>query len=605
MRVFALARCPMNGSSLKAEQLVEPVFLLAAGILLVVASRLRPVLESIGARLGAMHVAPVGVHQILYLFGMVLLLLGLVSLILAQGGHSITGALSAEWNAEGQRWRTGIEALRTATSGKNRIGIIAGMLILSFAVRAWFLDQPMRYDESINFLNFVDGAWYRLLLYPKPNNHVLNSIFEKLSCTVFGSGPIGIRLPAFVAGILLVLATSLTARKLAGAAAGFFSMLFLGLNPFLIFFSTNARGYSLLALLVVLIVFVSVDADGRTVNGRWGLASVLSALGMLVMPSMLYAIAGIAVWLALVHAGQTGSWKRTATGLLAPYLASTVLLSLALYTPVILVNGGTQALTSNRFVQPLPPDQFVGGIPAHLAATFADWFRDIPSALTALTVALTLFGLYSAMREGRRALAWLLPAVLLGSLALFAIKRSIPFTRTWIYGLPVLALTADAGWSAIDRRTSGVVRTTLRAAAGAAGLAFACLLVRSGSVAGYADTGHFPQAPEVAGILAKDLSVGDTVCAELPADGTTAYYLWRDLSPSDYQLRPVLNRRFLVHPGGPIGEGAREQPGMTIVHRGDGYVVYDVSNLSGQVDLVARSTCWSPAAQAGANMRGG
>ena len=59
----------------------------------------------------------------------------------------------------------------------------------------------MRYDESVSFLIFVKETISRAFYYPVPNNHVLNTLLEKLSCAVVGTSPVAIRLPAFIAGV--------------------------------------------------------------------------------------------------------------------------------------------------------------------------------------------------------------------------------------------------------------------------------------------------------------------------------------------------------------------------------------------------------------------
>jgi len=75
---------------------------------------------------------------------------------------------------------------------------------IGLTVRGYFLAQAMRYDEAYTFLNFVNRGLFRIFYYPLPNNHVLHTILVRASIGIFGSHPVAIRLPAFLAGVFVV-----------------------------------------------------------------------------------------------------------------------------------------------------------------------------------------------------------------------------------------------------------------------------------------------------------------------------------------------------------------------------------------------------------------
>lgn len=91
-----------------------------------------------------------------------------------------------------------------------------------------------------------------------PNNHSLHTLLCQYSCAVFGQTPWALRLPSFIAGILFIPAAGLIAYLLSGARmAVFMAVIFAAADGALAHYSQTARGYSLQALMVaMLIVFI-------------------------------------------------------------------------------------------------------------------------------------------------------------------------------------------------------------------------------------------------------------------------------------------------------------------------------------------------------------
>jgi hypothetical protein len=61
-------------------------------------------------------------------------------------------------------------------------------------------------------------------------------------------------------------------------------------------------------------------------------------------------------------------------------------------------------------------------------------------------------------------------------------------------------------------------------------------------------------------------------------------------------------RRYFIHPGPALEDKDWNGSGAELVHTGDSYVIYDWSHLSEKPGIIARSTCWSPALQAGVQL---
>ena len=113
----------------------------------------------------------------------------------------------------------------------------------------------MRYDESVTFVHYASRPWYIALTnYTAPNNHVFHSLLVHASTWIFGGAPWAIRLPALIAGILLVPASYVAARALVREARGALAASLVAGSSMLVEYSTNARGYTILALVFVLLL---------------------------------------------------------------------------------------------------------------------------------------------------------------------------------------------------------------------------------------------------------------------------------------------------------------------------------------------------------------
>ena len=136
---------------------------------------------------------------------------------------------------------------------------------------------------------FEAAAWRDTFLYTlsQPNNHVPYSIAARLSLGAWRAltrPPVrlahepAVRFPAFVAGLASIGAIALFLRRIGYALPGVFAAWLLALHPWHLRYTSEARGYSLLLLLVPLLLFALVNALQRGTWRRWalfGLAQVL------------------------------------------------------------------------------------------------------------------------------------------------------------------------------------------------------------------------------------------------------------------------------------------------------------------------------------------
>src|SRR4051794_29680002 len=96
------------------------------------------------------------------------------------------------------------------------VALIA-IVVVGVAVRLGLLFRPMQLDEAYTYNEYavkpvLDGlSWYTL-----PNNPLLNTLLVHAATTLIGNDRWAVRLPAFLAGVLLIPATYAMVARLCG-----------------------------------------------------------------------------------------------------------------------------------------------------------------------------------------------------------------------------------------------------------------------------------------------------------------------------------------------------------------------------------------------------
>ncbi len=435
-----------------------------------------------------------------------------------------------------------------ANESSAHLGTLAVVTVVAVFVRVEFLFQPMRYDESVTYVHYGSRPWYiALTTYTAPNNHVFHSLLVHVSTTLFGGAPWAIRLPAFLAGVLLVPATYVAARAFYGKHAALIAAGLVASSSIVVEYSTNARGYTLVALCFVLLLALATRLRESWSLADWLAFALVGAIGFFTVPTMLYGYGAVVLWLAVaIWQGD----RRLLLRRLAPSVVATAAFSAVLYAPLVAASG-LGSLVRNEFVEPLSWDGFVDELPDSLWRTLEGWHRDIPLPLAVALGACFVLGVALHRRVSREPVSPAPIAVAFIAPVLFA-QRVAPFERVWLFLVPLYLMTAAAGLGFVLRRLAPVGR---REAAVAAVVA----VVVAGSLAGAAvatqsvydseDTSTFRDGAAVADVLAARLRAGDKVLVAPPADAILEYQLIRrglDAASLLYWTAPGATRRFLV-----------------------------------------------------------
>ncbi len=339
---------------------------------------------------------------------------------------------------------------REAASSEDKTHIIAFFIILTggVAVRLFFLSvKPMTPDEAATFYAYASKPLFvGLTNYSAPNNHLFHTFLVHISYMLFGNQPWAIRLPAFLAGILLIPASYVVMRIFYNKHAALLTAAVVASSRGLIGYSTTARGYTLVCLIFLSILALAAYIKQSGNRGAWLLFAVLSAIGFYTIPIMLYPFGTVVTWLLLsIVYEKRGRGRKLLLKDLFIYVTAASVITLILYTPVFAVSG-IESIIANRWVTPRSWSYFTAGFPSSLVSLWDYWNTDIPSVVTILMSA----GFFISLVFHKRLSVHRVPialAVAIWCIPVVAAQRVVPYIRVWLFLLPVYIGLASAGMS--------------------------------------------------------------------------------------------------------------------------------------------------------------
>ncbi|MBI5723761.1 MAG: hypothetical protein HZA50_07385 [Planctomycetes bacterium] len=324
-------------------------------------------------------------------------------------------------------------------------------LTIFHAVRCLLLldSCPMRYDESWTFLFYVlpggPEGWFN---YSAPNNHIFHTLLAALSTAIGGDGPAALRFPAYLAGVAVVPAAAWLTRKLgASRPAAVLSALMAAQSVALVEYTVNARGYSLLCLDSILMAVCTLNILDRPVQWRaWICWMILAVLGLFTIPTMLYPIAILStvILIHFIFFTDRSSLRKVIVRLGASLLAAGLLACLLYLPAVIYTAEGVEAITSNRFVTPVALDKVFSDLPAAAGMTLTEWTQGLAWPWVAMAIAgLAAAVVWAILSRTAFCLLPVLGPILLAGLAVA--QRVVPFSRVWLFLLPMLIAVSAWG----------------------------------------------------------------------------------------------------------------------------------------------------------------
>jgi hypothetical protein len=397
-------------------------------------------------------------------------------------------------------------SLAPPTSHNPAFAVLVAGAVICAAMLAWpRLEFDFWDDEESTVFFFADGGYtynqrgelierdrswrdtlhYRLNRTHGANNHVPHSILVRLTLDAWRlvarpelrwPDERVARIPAYLAGLAAIAATALLLRRLGFPTAGVFTAWLLAVHPWMIRYISEARGYSLVLLLLPLLLIAPQRAFERGTWRRWATFAAAGALLLWTYPGagMVVFAVNLAVVAELVRRRHAGGGVHAVRWFTSNVVAG------AIWAQIMLPNF--LILTFHiPFGDDDPKPRMIWDQLGHLwSGTFwrlrhaQDHYAELVdfawphpwifSGLVALAVALILLGALRLLRRGG-AHAWLVPVLMLPAPLTFWIAWTTEaLYHPWyaIYGLPSLVILLGIGFeTAFARVTAERLRIPL------------------------------------------------------------------------------------------------------------------------------------------------
>ncbi|GAB4480675.1 MAG: glycosyltransferase family 39 protein [Anaerolineae bacterium] len=430
--------------------------------------------------------------------------------------------------------------------------LMAGVILLGFALRAWQIDaQPLRGDEAFSLVTWVGNLREMFgtlaTVDPQPPGAVL--WFYGWVKTA-GATPFAARYPSALASTLTIAAVYAIGRRIAGRRAGALTAFLMAINPYQIWFAQDARSAALWTMISALATWLMLRALAEPGKiGRWALYVVLAALGLytfyleafILVFHNLYALA-----ISVRRHELLPRWAAAQIGvaaLVAPW-----------YLQPRLLSGGYRP-TAGPVRLPWTFQSFLFGetVPEPLQIWPPEYAA--PGPIAFLAIALILLGLAALWIGGPRRAALFVTLYAFVPLALLAALETV--TGAGYFRVRYLASSAP-GWALImgaglDALTGGS-RTRRWRPVLAAGILTLIAGLNALGVWHYRFNPQFAKAPDVPGLVA-DLErlagPQDIIINNSPDPVFTYYYRmdvpWVTLPAPDVDLAAELGRIAAMH----------------------------------------------------------
>ena len=437
---------------------------------------------------------------------------------------------SGKWRPDMNRLRGEIFSLwHSLHPGKAENGFVIVLAVITLwgaAMRLVYLQVPMSHDESYTVTVFSPSLWYAITNYHAPNNHILHTILVHFSTVAFGLQPWAVRLPALLAGILIIPATYILGKAIYDRYTGLLAAALVSWWPVQINYSTSARGYSLIALFALITLWLGTVVRREKNLMAWLLIVFFSALGFYTVPVMLFPFGVLFVWLFMENmvAGQGDEYRSRADFLKYWLLAglAACVLTLTLYSPIFIYGGARQFLLNGM---PSPLGQAGALILENIRGMYSDWAADISFPLVLiLGTGIVLSLIFHRRLSAHRVPLQVATVVWIG--LILVLQRPDAWSRIWFSLAALFMIWASAGLAGLIKdirlgRLGNISAATLVITVALVGVFVAGARSLASLPHHWASRGREEQAV----LFLKDkLGEGDIIIAPSPEDAPIWYY---------------------------------------------------------------------------------
>lgn len=440
--------------------------------------------------------------------------------------HWLSAELKATWYDAKQLFRS-FKQLRLE---KGYLLVLLCLFILTILIRGEQLNGPVYHDEAFTFMEYASHSFTTVMTdYSLPNNHVFHTILVRVAYLLLGNYPWTIRLPAFIAGVLIIPAMFLLGWILYNKKVGLLAATLGVFMQQLIDYATSARGYSLVTLFTVLIFGLGIYLSRHKNRAGWLLLAVFSALGFYTIPTFLYPFGILFTWFLFTAFTQPSRVAYGSIFSFFKYAMLTGLLSIGLtmlfYTPIFAISG-IASVFGNHVIQSNGVGNFFTNLPVTLSQIWEAWLTGLPwfgpIIITGFALSLIFHWKVSRTRIPLQIAAVLFPA------AALLIQRPDSAPRVWSFLLPLLLIWTAAGILALFDFIQERLHTHLDLSAGIVALGIACsIFISAKAIIHFLPQFEHPhtQTEDVALYLKKQVKKGDVIAVTYPFDMSVIYYL--------------------------------------------------------------------------------
>jgi mannosyltransferase len=215
------------------------------------------------------------------------------------------------------------------------LAVVGALVVLGAALRLYRLNTGLWFDEIVTVIVSVRQPFLEILTqFPGNNDHPLYSLLAHLSVSLFGESPWTVRLPAVLFGVAAIPALYLLGTAMTSVLEALLAASILTVSYHHIWFSQNARGYTLLLFCVVVSTHLLLRslAEGRTsLAVAYAIVGALGAYTHLTM--VVVCVSHCLVWAVVLVRREPSAETRAAWRQGAIAFGGAGLLTLLMYAP--------------------------------------------------------------------------------------------------------------------------------------------------------------------------------------------------------------------------------------------------------------------------------
>jgi mannosyltransferase len=375
------------------------------------------------------------------------------------------GALTPE--ATTSRRQTAVREVRRLAVDRDML-LLAALVLLAVLLRFYRLGhQGFWFDEGNTAadVRYTPGEMLTLLKHYESTPPLYYSVAWVWS-RIFGDTEVGLRSLSALFGVLAVPVGYAAARKLMSRRAGLIAAALIACNPYLIWYSQEARAYSLVVLLAGASLLALAYARARPSPGAMAAWTVACALALATEYYAVLLVLPEALWLLHLHRRRRSVW--IAMGALALWSA-----------PLLWFAVSQNATGHASWIAPIPLGPRVGQIFPQFLVGYGAPALTVLERVSEAAAVIALVLLFSRSQPRERSGGLLAGGLAVAGLVLvlLLVAGGIDdlITRNVIVLWMPAALAVAGGLAAVRARRVGLVLTATLCAIGvtaAAGVAF-------------------------------------------------------------------------------------------------------------------------------------